>query len=85
MAVCDEEILGRTFVDRKRRLKLEVNERFYKGELMEVGRCLSLVRQASIVNLVGPRIVREALNAGLIQSKAIIRIEGIPHAQIVKM
>ena len=85
VAVCDEEVLGRSFFDRERRLKLEVNEKFYGGDLMSVEESLTLIRKASIANLVGSRIVGEALNAGLIQSKAIIRIGGVPHAQIVKM
>jgi len=85
VAVCDEEILGRKFVDRKKGLKLEVNERFYRGNLVDIKDSLNLIRNASIANLVGSRIVDEALNAGLIQSRAIIRVKGVPHAQIVKM
>lgn len=85
VAVCDEEVLGRKFVDRKKGLRLEVNKKFYRGTLMDVKDSLNLIRDASIANLVGSRIIGEALNAGLIQSRAIIRVEGIPHAQIVEM
>ncbi|MHC1585965.1 MAG: DUF424 domain-containing protein [Candidatus Hecatellaceae archaeon] len=85
VAVCDEELLGKKFVDEKRGLKLEVNERFYKGDLLSLEDSLKLIRGASIANLVGSRIVGEALTAGLIHSRAIIKIAGVPHAQIVKM
>jgi len=85
VAVCDEEILGKKFVDQARGLKLEINEKFYRGVLMDVKSSLSLIREASIANLAGSRIVGEALNAGLIHSRAVIRVEGVPHAQIVKM
>ena len=85
VAACDEELLGKCFVDRERGLRLEVKESFYKGEIMDARESVNLIRKASIANLVGPRIVREALNFGLIKPKAIIEIGGIPHAQIVKM
>ncbi|RLI35176.1 DUF424 domain-containing protein [Candidatus Bathyarchaeota archaeon] len=85
VAVCDEELLGKRFVDEKRGLRLEVNERFYRGNIMDLKDCLRLLREASIANLVGSRIVEEALNAGLIHARAIIRIGGVPHAQIVRM
>lgn len=85
VAACDEELLGKRFVDRQRGLKLEVNERFYGGEAVDLNRCISLLREASIANLVGSRVVEAAVSHGIIQSRAVIRIGGVPHAQIVRM
>ena len=64
---------------------IEVKESFYKGEIMNPKDSINLIRKASVANLVGSRIVGEALNIGIVKPKAVIKIAGVPHAQIVKM
>ncbi|WP_309492054.1 DUF424 domain-containing protein [Candidatus Hecatella orcuttiae] len=85
VAVCDEELLGKKFEDKKRGLKLEVKETFYKGSKMGLENCIEYVKAGSIVNLVGSRIVRKAAECGLINPIAVIVIAGVPHAQLIKM
>jgi hypothetical protein len=85
VTACDEELLGKCFVDEEKGLRLEVKESFYKGEIMNPKDSISLIRKASVANLVGSRIIREALNIGIVKPKAVIKVAGVPHAQIVKM
>ncbi|WP_456326858.1 DUF424 domain-containing protein [Palaeococcus sp. (in: euryarchaeotes)] len=83
VAACDENLLGKTF--REGELKLEVKERFYKGELREVGELKALLSEATIANLVGEECVGKAVELGYVDKDRILRIEGVPHAQIAKM
>jgi len=83
VAACDVEILGRTL--RRGKLLFEVRESFYKGSKMKVGEAINLIRSATIVNLVGSKIVKHAVEEGLVHPEAILVISGIPHAQIVKL
>lgn len=83
VAVCDEEILGKTF--KEGNLILDVNENFYKGELLPINEAINIVKKATIANLVGKNIVSKAIEEGLIHPEAVLRIKSIPHAQIVKM
>jgi len=83
VAVCDTELLGETF--REGKLKLEVKADFYKGVQTSISEALGAVNDADIANLVGPEIVAAAVEQGLVDRSAIIRIAGIPHVQIVKM
>jgi hypothetical protein len=85
LAICDEEILGKTFEDKEKGLKIEVKEAFYKGLKMELEDSISLFEKASIVNLVGEKIVEKAVRKGFIKPSGIIWIAGIPHAQLIKM
>ncbi len=62
LAACDEELLGKTF--REGELKLEVKERFYKGELVEEDRLKELLDEATIANLTGERCVSKAIELG---------------------
>ncbi|AEC52427.1 hypothetical protein PNA2_1512 [Pyrococcus sp. NA2] len=83
LAACDEELLGKTF--REGELKLEVKERFYKGELVDLDALEELLAEATIANLTGERVVRKAIELGYIDESRVLRIQGIPHAQMAKM
>jgi len=83
VAVCDPSILGETFHEGK--LKLEVKAEFYKGELTSIPEALRAINAADIANLVGNQIVNAAVQEGLVDPSAIIRIGGISHVQIVRL
>lgn len=83
LAACDEELIGKTF--REGELKLEVKERFYKGELRDVKDLEKLLEEATIANLVGKRCVGKAIELGYVDKNRVLHIQGVPHAQMAKM
>ncbi len=83
LAACDEELLGKSF--REGELKLNVKEKFYKGEKVEESALEELLRKATIANLVGERCVKKAVELGYVDESRILKIEGIPHAQIARL
>jgi hypothetical protein len=83
VAVCDEEILGQILEGG--RVPFKVSEGFYKGVLGEVEEALEAMRQATICNLVGKRIVNAAIECRMVHERAVIYFGEVPHAQIVKL
>ena len=83
LATCDAELLGKILRDGK--IVFEVREEFYKGLKMTVEEAVDLMRQSTIVNMVGHNVVKKAIEKGLIHPDAVLKISGVPHAQIVKM
>lgn len=83
LATCDVELLGKILRDG--RIVFEVREEFYKGLKVSVDEAIDLMRQSTIVNMVGQRIVERAIEEGLVHPEAVLKISGIPHAQIVKI
>jgi len=83
LATCDAELLGQILRDGK--IVFEVKENFYKGSKVSVEEAIQLVKQCTIVNMVGRRIVKRAVEEGLVHPEAILEISGVPHAQIVKL
>ncbi|MFX1245655.1 MAG: DUF424 domain-containing protein [Promethearchaeota archaeon] len=81
VAICDQELLGQFFEEGDR--CIHVSEAFYKGKLVSLEESIIAMQQATIANIVGERIVQEALKAALIHERGIIRIQNIPHAQVV--
>lgn len=80
--VCDAELIGREF--REEKTVLKVDERFYGGREASVGECLRAIREATIANVVGS-VVERAIQEGLIDPERVLRVQGVPHAMMVKM
>ena len=83
LAMCDADLLGKTLKQGK--IVFHVREEFYKGSLMRLEEAVSLIKQSTIINMVGQKIVKKAVEEGWIHPDAILEIEGVPHAQIVKV
>ena len=83
LATCDCDICGKTLRDDK--IVFVVREEFYKGIKVTVEEALELCKQSNVVNMVGKCIVNKAVKAGLVHPEAILKIDGIPHAQIVRI
>lgn len=83
LAICDAELLGRTL--RHGKVAFTVNEQFYKGEEVDVEFAISLIENSTVVNMVGKNVVKKAIEKGYVHPEAVLDIEGVPHAQIVKL
>ncbi len=83
LAACDVELLGEILRDGK--IVFKVGEEFYKGPKMPVEEAIELMEESTIVNMVGHNIVNKAIEKGLVHPEAVLKICGVPHAQIVKI
>ncbi|MBC7127360.1 MAG: DUF424 family protein [Candidatus Methanosuratincola petrocarbonis] len=81
VAVCDPHLLGKKFSEGQ--LLLDVNEAFYKGELVSAEAAIDYLRRATVANLVGEVAVRCGKEAGLIHEDGVMTVNGVPHAQFV--
>ncbi len=83
LAMCDAEILGKTF--RQGEIVFHVKEEFYKGAKIDVEEAMMMIRNSTIVNMIGKNVVGKAIQEGYVHPEAILEIDGIPHAQIVRL
>jgi hypothetical protein len=81
IAVCDEDLIGKCFEEEK--IYLDVNERFYKGDIVDGSEILKICMDAKTVNIVGKNSVKLFLDAGIILKENVREVEGIPFAMIV--
>lgn len=94
IAICDSELLGKTFEEQiegsKEIRQLHVKENFYKGdkgkkyseqELLNLIKSLS--REDSTFNIVGKKSIKVALKSGIITEKSVARIKGIPYTLVL--
>ena len=83
LAVCDCELLGRTL--RQGKIVFQVKDEFYNGGKVSVEEAVNMIRNSTIVNMVGKNCVEKAIEKGYVHPDAVLNIEGVPHAQIVKL
>ena len=83
LAVCDCDLLGKTL--REGKIVFHVKDEFYKGRKATIEEAVGLINNSTIVNLVGKNCVENAIAKGYVHPEAVLKIEGIPHAQIVKL
>jgi hypothetical protein len=81
-AACDEELLGETLEEHP--YCVTVKESFFKGDLVEDKDpdTVAVFRRASSLNLFGERAVALGITAGCIEPDKVVRIKGVPHAQM---
>jgi len=83
VAVCDKELLGKTFTEDD--LVMDVREDFFKGELIKPDSLGGFLGKASILNLVGNGVVNRAVIEGFVDADSVLEICGIKHAQVVEL
>lgn len=81
VAACDEELLGTLHSEGK--LRLDVTPTFYDGLRVDATTLTSQLRGCTVANLVGPRTVDLAIGIGLVDPENVLRIGGVPHAQVL--
>ncbi|KYK37388.1 MAG: DUF424 family protein [Theionarchaea archaeon] len=83
VAACDADLLGKTFEEND--LTLEVKSDFYGGDCIALQACDHLFTEATILNLVGEKVVRKAVELGLVNPQNILKIGATVHAQMVRL
>ncbi len=85
VSVCDEDILGKCFREDNKILDLKKHANFYKGTKTDINEVKNSVKRATVLNLVGENIIKEAINNNWCDEENILYIAGIPQIQIYKM
>jgi hypothetical protein len=83
LAICDADLLGRTLKEGK--IVFRIKDEFYNGRKATVEEAVCMISNSTIVNLVGKNCVEKAIAKGYVHPEAVLEIEGVPHAQIIKL
>jgi hypothetical protein len=83
IGACDAELIGKKFSEGK--FQIDVSKEFYDGKQIDAEALKKYLENATIANLVGKETVNCAIEIGLIDPECILKIKGVPHAQMVRM
>jgi len=83
IGACDEKLIGKKFKEGK--FQIDISREFYEGKKISIDALKKYLENATIANLVGEQAVKCAIELGLVDPDCVLKIKGIPHAQMVKM
>jgi hypothetical protein len=83
IAVCDLEILGKTFKEGP--LQVEISPEFYGTEAVSYEEVEAALASATIANFAGCRAVECAIRLGFVEQENVLSIDGVLCAQMVRM
>jgi hypothetical protein len=83
VAICDEDLIGKKFSEGD--LRLHVTERFYKGDSVDEGKIIGILKHARNINIVGKEAIKLAIKNRIIEKENVIKIKNIPHAIVFEI
>ena len=74
--MCDVELIGKDIVDGE--LKIHISENYYGKKIVDKDEAISLLKSASIMNLVGKETISLAIGLGIGSESGVKIISDIP-------
>ena len=74
--MCDAELIGKDVIDGK--LTIHISENYYGKKIVDKDEAISLLKSASIMNLVGKETISLATNLGIGSESGVKIISDIP-------
>ncbi|MBI2107416.1 DUF424 family protein [Candidatus Woesearchaeota archaeon] len=82
VSLCDSNLIGKTFEERK--LRIEISERFYKGEELPKKKVIMILKNCNNANVVGEESIKLALDNNIIEKESILKIKKIPISYLIR-
>ena len=83
VAACDCDIIGKTFEEGA--FSIEVAADFFGGKRASLEEFEAALKEATIANMVGEKTVTSAIDLEFVDDDSVLRIDGVPCAQMVRM
>ena len=83
VAAADEAVVGELFEEDG--VDVDVDEEFYGTSTVPRDEVVERLRHASIANLVGETAVEAGVEAEVVDEDKVLRVEEVPHAQMVRL
>ena len=81
--ICDAELLGKNIVEGE--LNMNISENYYGEKLIEKDEARTLLKQSSIINMVGENTISLSIELGIGSENGIKKISNIPFLIVFKM
>lgn len=78
VACCDELLLNQILIEGK--LKVEISDRFFGGDLLSIDKAVELLKKALYFNIVGENITNKAIALKILSKEGVKKINNIPMA-----
>ena len=80
--ICDSGLVGRTLIEND--LTMNITESYFAERIVEKGEAEQLLRNSSIINMVGEETINLSVKLGIGSGKGVKKIEGVPFLLVFK-
>ena len=81
VAVCDSDLVGKKIEEGKK--QLDLSSSFYDGEEKNEEEILNIIDNSYMINAVGEKSISLLDKFGLVDKERVLRVNNIPHAQVI--
>ena len=81
--ICDVDLVGKKISEKN--LQVDISKNYYGKEIVEKNEAENLLKNSSIINMVGKEIISLSMNLGIGSEKGIKKISGVPFLIVYKM
>ncbi len=81
--ICDAELLGKNIVEDE--LNMHISESYYGDQIIEAEEAKTLLKNSSIINMVGEETVSMSIELGIGSENGVKKISGVPFLIVFKM
>ncbi len=81
--ICDADLLGKKITEKE--LEVHISQSFYGEKIVEKEEAKTLLKNSSIINMVGKEIVSLSTSLGIGSEDGIKEIDGVPFLIVYKM
>ncbi len=82
--ICDLDLIGTKLQEDGRRLVINLTKEYFQQQVIGTEQAADLLKNCAIANLVGDRIVGQALRMKMAKELSVRRISGVPFLMIFK-
>ncbi len=80
--ICDADLVGRTV--KQSDLEISISQSYYAERIVEEKEAESLLKNSSIINMVGKQTIDLSIRIGIGSAKGVKEIEGVPFLLVFK-
>ncbi len=81
--ICDADLLGKKITEKE--LEVHISKSYYGEKIVEKDEAKTLLKNSSIINMVGKEIVSLSTSLGIGSEDGIKEIDGVPFLIVYKM
>jgi uncharacterized protein len=81
--ICDADLLGKKIIEKE--LEVHISESYYGEKIVEKEEAKTLLKNSSIINMVGKETISLSTSLGIGSEDGIKEIDGVPFLIVFKM
>ncbi len=81
--ICDVDLVGKKISEKN--LQVDISKNYYGEKLVETEEAENLLKNSSIINMVGKETISLSMNLGIGSEKGIKKVNGVPFLIVFKI